>query len=114
MKVLSECDTGESYVPQKIISLLSDFGLRDPYVAEMKAVILSKCPEAKIVDISHEIAKFDVHMGAFVLACAAPHFPKGTVHVAVVDPGVGTRRRSIIVETRLGYYVGPDNWTYLA
>ncbi|UCB60601.1 MAG: SAM-dependent chlorinase/fluorinase [Candidatus Bathyarchaeota archaeon] len=96
-------------MPQKIVTLLSDFGLRDPYVAEMKAVILSKCPEAKIVDISHEIAKFDVYMGAFVLACAAPHFPKGTVHVAVVDPGVGTRRRSIIVETKLGYYVGPDN-----
>jgi hypothetical protein len=94
---------------QKIITLLSDFGLKDPYIAEMKAVILGKCPEAKIIDVSHKIAKFDIHMGAFVLASAAPYFPKGTVHVAVVDPGVGTKRRPIIVETRLGYFVGPDN-----
>lgn len=92
-----------------IITLLSDFGLKDPYVAEMKAVILSICPEATIVDISHEIRKFDVRMGAFVLASAAPYFPSGTIHVAVVDPGVGTKRRPIIVETRRTFYVGPDN-----
>ena len=92
-----------------IITLLSDFGLKDPYVAEMKAVILSICPEATIVDISHEIKKFDVRMGAFVLASAAPYFPSGTIHVAVVDPGVGTKRRPIIVETDRSFYVGPDN-----
>lgn len=92
-----------------IITLLSDFGLKDPYVAEMKAVILSICPEATIVDISHEISKFDVRMGAFVLASAAPYFPSGTIHVAVVDPGVGTKRRPIIVETNRSFYVGPDN-----
>jgi S-adenosylmethionine hydrolase len=94
---------------QKIITLLSDFGLKDPYVAEMKAVILSICPEAKIVDVSHEILKFDTRMGAFVLASAVPYFPKGTVHVAVVDPGVRTKRRPTIVETKHGYFVGPDN-----
>ncbi len=94
---------------QRIITLLSDFSLKDPYVAEMKAVILSKFPEARIVDINHEIAKFDVRMGAFVLASAAPYFPKGTVHVAVVDPGVGTKRRPIIIETKHSYFVGPDN-----
>jgi len=92
-----------------IITLLSDFGLRDPYVAEMKAIILSICPEARIVDISHEIRKFDIRMGSFILAQAASYFPEGTIHIAVVDPGVGTKRRSIIVETRRSLYVGPDN-----
>lgn len=92
-----------------IITLLSDFGLSDPYVAEMKAVILSVCPEATIVDISHELRKFDIRMGAFVLASATPYFSCGTIHVAVVDPGVGTRRRPIIVETSRSFHVGPDN-----
>lgn len=92
-----------------IITLLSDFGLKDPYVAEMKAVILNICPEARIVDISHEIEKFNIRMGAFVLASAAPYFPAGTIHVAVVDPGVGTKRRPIIVETKRCFYVGPDD-----
>lgn len=92
-----------------VITLLSDFGLKDPYVSEMKAVILSICPEASIVDISHAIEKFDIRMGAFILASAAPYFPQDTIHVAVVDPGVGTKRRPIIVETKRGFYVGPDN-----
>jgi len=92
-----------------IITLLSDFGLKDPYVAELKAVILSIHPEARVVDVSHEIEKFNVRMGAFVLASAAPYFPEGTVHVAVVDPGVGTKRRPIVVETKRAFYVGPDN-----
>jgi len=92
-----------------IITLLSDFGLKDPYVAEMKAVILSIHPQARIVDITHEIEKFNIRMGAFVLASATPYFPAGTIHVAVVDPGVGTKRRPIIVETKRSYYVGPDN-----
>jgi len=93
----------------QIVSLLSDFGLRDPYVAEMKAVILSICPTVRLVDLSHEIEKFNVRMGAFVLASAASYFPNGTVHVAVVDPGVGTERRAIIVETERSFLVGPDN-----
>ena len=92
-----------------IITLLSDFGLSDPYVAEMKAVILSFRPDATIVDISHEIDKYDVRMGAYVLGRAAPYFPKGTIHIAVVDPGVGTERRPIIVEAKRSFYVGPDN-----
>jgi len=94
---------------QAIVTLLSDFGLKDPYVAEMKAVILSKCSEAKIVDISHEIDKFNIRMGAFILGSATPYFPKGAVHVAVVDPGVGTKRRPIIVGTKHSHFVGPDN-----
>ncbi len=93
----------------KIIGLLSDFGLRDSYVAEMKAVVLSICPEARLVDISHEIKKFDVRMGAFVLASAARSFPDGSIYLAVVDPGVGSERRPLIVQSNKSLYVGPDN-----
>jgi S-adenosylmethionine hydrolase len=92
-----------------IISLLTDFGLKDPYAAEIKAVILGICPNAHIIDISHLIEKFNVRMGAFVLASASSYFPKGTIHVVVVDPGVGTRRRALLVETEEAFYVGPDN-----
>ena len=92
-----------------IISLLSDFGHKDPYVAEMKAVILSINPQARIIDITHEIEKFNIRMGAYILASAAPYFPPNTIHVAVVDPGVGTKRRPIIAETNRSLYVGPDN-----
>lgn len=93
----------------RIISLLTDFGLMDPYVAEMKAVILSTCPEAKLIDISHLVEKFNIRMGAFLLASAAPTFPAGSVHVAVIDPGVGSKRRPLVVEARRNLYVGPDN-----
>ncbi len=75
----------------------------------MKGVILSISPQAQIVDVSHEVDKFSVRMGAYVLASGAPYFPDGTVHVAVVDPGVGTDRRAIIVQTKRGCFVGPDN-----
>jgi len=92
-----------------IIALTTDFGLKDPYVAEIKAVILSISPNATIVDITHEIEKFNIGMGAHVLASASPYFPKGTIHVAVVDPGVGTKRRPLIIQTKHGFYIGPDN-----
>ena len=94
---------------QPLVSLLTDFGLIDPFVAEMKAVILSICPRARIVDVTHGVAEFDIRMGAFLLAEAAPSFPAGTVHLAVVDPGVGSSRRPIVVETKRSTYVGPDN-----
>jgi S-adenosylmethionine hydrolase len=93
----------------KIISLTTDFGLKDPYAVEMKAAILGVCPNAAIVDITHEIEKFNIRMGAYVLASAAPYFSKGTIHVAVVDPGVGTRRRPILIQTQRGFFIGPDN-----
>ncbi|MGB9713712.1 MAG: SAM hydrolase/SAM-dependent halogenase family protein [Candidatus Bathyarchaeales archaeon] len=92
-----------------IITLTTDFGLKDPYVAEMKAVILGICPNATIVDVTHEIGKFNVKMGAFILASAATYFPKGTIHVAVVDPDVGTKRRPILIQTEHCFYIGPDN-----
>lgn len=96
-------------MPRQIITLTTDFGLRDPYVAEMKAAILGICRNLTIVDITHEIEKFNIRMGAHVLASAYPYFPEGTVHVAVVDPSVGTKRRPIIMKTKHCYLVGPDN-----
>jgi len=96
-------------MPTKIITLTTDFGLKDPYAAEMKAVILSISPKTKIVDITHEIEKFNIRMGAYTLAAACPYFPKGTIHVAVIDPGVGTKRKAILIQTRNSYFTGPDN-----
>jgi S-adenosylmethionine hydrolase len=92
-----------------MITLTTDFGLKDPYAAEMKGVILSINPKATIVDVSHEVDEFNIRLGAFVLASAAPYFPVGTVHIAVVDPGVGTDRRAIVIRTKIGFFVGPDN-----
>lgn len=92
-----------------MITLTSDFGLKDPYVAEMKGVILGINPNATLIDVTHEIQKFNVRMGAFVLASVTPYFPKGTVHLAVIDPSVGTERRAIAIQTKQGYFVGPDN-----
>jgi len=94
---------------KKMITLTSDFGLADAYVAQMKGVILSINPSATIIDVTHEISKFNIQTGAFMLAAASPCFPKGTVHVAVVDPGVGTKRRALVIKTKQGYFIGPDN-----
>jgi S-adenosylmethionine hydrolase len=75
----------------------------------MKAVILGICPNAVIIDITHEIAKFNIRMGAYMLASAVPYFPEGSIHVAVVDPSVGTCRRPIVIQTKQSFFVGPDN-----
>jgi len=96
-------------MPSHIITLTTDFGLKDPYVAEMKAVILNISPNAKIVDITHEVEKFNIRMGAYTLAAACPYFPKGTIHMAVVDPGVGTKREAILIQARNAHFIGPDN-----
>ncbi len=92
-----------------MITLTTDFGLKDPYVAEMKGAIFTINSQAQIVDVTHEVDKFNVRMGAYLLACAAPYFPDGAVHVAVVDPGVGTERRAVVVQTKRACFVGPDN-----
>lgn len=92
-----------------IITLLTDFGQKDAYVSSMKGVILGISPEAVVIDISHEVRRHDVRHGAFLLYQAAPYFPDGTIHVVVVDPGVGTARRRVIVEGRRCLFVGPDN-----
>ena len=92
-----------------IVSLLTDFGDRDGFVGIMKGVVLGICPEARLVDLSHEVAPQDVTGAALVLRNAVGHFPPGTIHLGVVDPGVGTARRPILIETERFVLVGPDN-----
>jgi S-adenosyl-L-methionine hydrolase (adenosine-forming) len=92
-----------------LITLLSDFGLVDPYVAQMKAVILSMVPDAEIVDISHGVEKYNVAAGSYLLETTVPFFPTGSVHVAVVDPGVGGPRLPIAIDCDRGKLIGPDN-----
>ncbi len=101
--------SSETIAEKTAVTLLTDFGLRDPYVAEMKAVILSICPGATLVDITHEIPKYDVTMGAYLLAQSVAYFTGRTVHLAVVDPGVGGGRKPIAIETRSAILIGPDN-----
>ncbi len=92
-----------------LITLTSDFGISDSYVGSMKGVIFNVNPDCQIVDITHEIAPQDILAGAFCLAGAYPFFPEKTIHVAVVDPGVGGKRRPILVKTAGQLFVGPDN-----
>ncbi len=92
-----------------IITLTTDFGQGDAYVAAMKGAILGISRHATLVDVSHDVPAQDVAAGAYLLQCAHRYFPPGTIHVAVVDPGVGSRRRGIVVETGGGLFVGPDN-----
>ncbi|MFB3777086.1 MAG: S-adenosyl-l-methionine hydroxide adenosyltransferase family protein [Bryobacteraceae bacterium] len=94
---------------QPIVTLTTDFGLADHFVGAMKGAILSIEPRARIVDISHLIAPYSVAEAAFVLWQAYACFPRGTVHVAVVDPGVGSARRTLLVEAAGQYFVAPDN-----
>ena len=92
-----------------VVTLTTDFGVRDPYVAEMKGVMLGLAPEVRLVDITHEVDSHDVVGAALALEAAMPFFPRGTVHLAVVDPGVGTARRGLVVTTEAAAFVAPDN-----
>jgi len=92
-----------------IITLTTDFGLRDAYVGSMKGVILSIHPHARIVDITHELPAHRILPAACLLREACPRFPPGTVHVAVVDPGVGGQRTPLLLKIDNRFYVGPDN-----
>jgi len=92
-----------------LITLTTDFGVRDWFVGTMKGVILGIQPRATVVDITHEIPAGDVRGGAFALAASWHFFPKGTVHVVVVDPGVGSARKAIAVQTAKAVFIGPDN-----
>ena len=92
-----------------IITLTTDFGLNDHYVGAVKGVILDINPDAQIIDICHSVQAFDVLDGALSIAQAYSYFPAGTVHVVVVDPGVGTARRPIILSTERHHFVAPDN-----
>jgi S-adenosyl-L-methionine hydrolase (adenosine-forming) len=92
-----------------LITLTTDFGTQDYYVGAMKGAILTVAPEARLVDLTHQIPPRDLVSAAFVLRYAAGEFPPGTVHLAVVDPGVGTQRRALAMRSRGQLWVGPDN-----
>jgi S-adenosylmethionine hydrolase len=92
-----------------VIALLTDFGLRDHYAGSMKGSILDVCPEATLVDITHDVPPHDVMAGAMELAAAYRYFPAGTIFLAVVDPGVGSQRRGLAVEAGGYRFVAPDN-----
>lgn len=93
----------------RVISFTTDYGRTDAFVAACHGVALTIAPAVRIVDVTHLVPPGDLRRGAYVLADAAPFLPAGTVHVAVVDPGVGTERRAIVIETPGGLLVGPDN-----
>jgi len=92
-----------------VVTLTTDFGLDDPFVGILKGVIAGRAPGVPVVDLSHGVPPQDVRTAALVLRQAVPYFPAGTVHVAVVDPGVGGTRRAICIETARAFLVGPDN-----
>jgi S-adenosylmethionine hydrolase len=92
-----------------VITLLTDFGSADPYVGMMKGVIATICPLANVADITHEVPAQDIRTGAFFLEQTFRYFPAGTVHVAVVDPGVGTSRKPLAIRSEGHLFVGPDN-----
>jgi S-adenosylmethionine hydrolase len=95
--------------PSGIVALLTDYGLRDPYAGMMKGALLSVNPEARIVDLTHDIPPQDIREGGRILSAARPYFPAGTIFVAVVDPGVGSDRAILGVETERHYFLAPDN-----
>jgi S-adenosyl-L-methionine hydrolase (adenosine-forming) len=95
--------------PGPLITLLTDFGSKDNYVGVMKGVILSLCPNARLVDVAHHVPPQDVASAAFLLDRTYGYFPQGTLHLAVVDPGVGTKRRGMVLEISGHTFVTPDN-----
>ena len=95
--------------PCGVITLMTDFGTNDHFVGVMKGVILNINPKVQIVDITHAVPPQDVHGAAFLINSTYRYFPDGTIHVVVVDPGVGSRRRAIICQTDTAYFVCPDN-----
>jgi S-adenosyl-L-methionine hydrolase (adenosine-forming) len=92
-----------------ILTLTTDFGLADHYVGVMKGVILDICPRARIIDLSHEVPAYDISQGSYIIESSWRYFPRDTVHVVVIDPGVGSSRRPILIEAGGQYFVGPDN-----
>ncbi len=92
-----------------IITLTTDFGLSDGLVGALKGVLLQGCPDARLVDICHQVPPQDLISAALVLEKATPAFPRGTVHLVVVDPGVGTSRKALLLVTPVAFFVGPDN-----
>jgi S-adenosylmethionine hydrolase len=101
-----------SQPPAPVITVTTDFGTEDGYVPAMKGTMLDICPEARFVDITHEISPQDVMEAAFVLRTAYPYFPDDAVHLVVVDPGVGTDRRAVALRANDQWFVGPDNGVF--
>ncbi len=97
---------------RRIVTLLTDYGTRDAYVAEVKAVLLGAAPDAALVDVTHEVPPGDVRAAQYLLARTWPRFPPGSVHLVVVDPGVGTARRSLAGTAAGHFFVGPDNGVF--
>ncbi|MDD9975858.1 MAG: SAM-dependent chlorinase/fluorinase, partial [Candidatus Poribacteria bacterium] len=95
--------------PSSIITLTTDFGIRDTYVGIMKGVILGINPNVQVVDLTHAIPPQDIYEAAFSIYAAHSYFPRGTIHVIVVDPGVGSDRRAIVCQTDNAFFVCPDN-----
>lgn len=99
----------QPFPSRPVVTLTTDFGLADHYAGTMKGVLLSHAPGVFIVDISHDIAPFSIFSGAYTIDQAAPYFPSGTIHVIVVDPGVGTSRKPILLEALGQFFIAPDN-----
>ncbi len=96
----------------RVITLTTDFGYKDPFAAEMKGVILSINPHAVIVDLTHSIQPQDIPETAYVIGSSFSYFPPGTIHIVVVDPGVGSARKALILEAGGHYFIGPDNGVF--
>lgn len=92
-----------------IITLTTDFGNDDPFDGVMKGVILGICPRAEIIDLTHNISPQNIYQANFILQSCYQYFPKGTIHICVVDPGVGSLRKPVLIETKNYYFIGPDN-----
>ena len=95
-----------------VITLLTDFGTTDSYVAEVKGVLLTRAPAAILVDVSHGILPGDVRSAAYILGRTWHRFPEGTVHLVVIDPGVGGSRAALALQARHHFFVGPDNGVF--
>jgi len=105
----SQTTTLDPFRPNKLVTLLTDFGLSEPYVGIMKGVILSRCPAARCIDLTHDVPPYQTGLAGFWLARSWRYFPSGTLHLAVVDPGVGTERAMIVLEADGHAFVAPDN-----
>src|SRR5689334_10808206 len=96
-------------IVRPLITLTTDFGLADAYVATMKAALLREAPDARLIDVTHQVPRHDVLCGSITLARAIDGFPPGTLHLAVIDPGVGTDRRIVVAEINRQIVLAPDN-----
>src|SRR5258708_6329724 len=105
-------DSASMLQPRPVIALLTDFGTSDPYVGVMKGVIAARCSSVRLIDITTEVTPQNIQQAAYLLRSAYRYFPLHTIFLIVVDPGVGTQRRPLAIETDRGIFVGPDNGVF--